>query len=122
MLFELLTSDMPPLTWFLAIMLAFASVSLIEGKTVSILLSVIVLEEPLRAMLPWMLSNMPIRVFPRMVMFTPSQTIAGPLILVKVSFSIRIYEEASLSRPAGASKTAVSSLKVFPNMLIYEEL
>lgn len=122
MLFELLMRDMPPSMLFLAIMLALAALSLIEGKTVSILLSVIIFEEPLRAMLPSMLSNMPFRVFPLIMMFAPSQKIAGPLILVKMLFSIRICEEASIVMPAGVSKTAVSSLKLFPNMLMYEEL
>ena len=46
MLFELLTRDMPPVTWFLAIMFESAEPSLIDGEAVSILLSVIEFDEP----------------------------------------------------------------------------
>ena len=78
-LFEPLTMDKPPVTWFLAIMLESANPSLIDGDMVSILLSIIVLDEPAMAILPSIASTMPLKELPLMVTFVPLQTIAGPL-------------------------------------------
>ena len=100
---------------FLVIMFEFALSSSI-GNHVSILLSDIRFDEPSRLMPP------STRVFPLIVLAVPLQRIAGPLMLMKLLFSISTNEESLIAIPAGVPMGAVPLMNTLQMMLICEEL